>query len=392
MHNQEQGSFFELFKDRPLIFTFAWVFCLSNWKSIWWFLTEPLKFSIKLDTYEQLGFDFCLWVPLLWTVFATIFYPLTVHIPDFFRGVWQNKYDTFKANREPTKFIAKKEYEKLNKQLKDEIKSATGAMNQARHLNDELTQKQDRIKALTSEKDELNDHLHKLSIQDTNTKEKLLKSSEQFDSMSDKFNNLSQAHLDLSNTLEKYKEQKVEIEKKYNQLVSKNKTLEKKHSEQIHEFYMNSHQKNSNLNLAPSKKAEIISKLEKTSSTPTYFIENYSQIMNTPFIGIVINDCLYQAGKLIYIPDNYKNESVFINIINSFEDTDLLYGFRFPDSNIIHPIPYEGTLVPYTTEEADLSSNKFIELVTTWRGNPDLATDVYEVEFSDEIEKYKIEF
>lgn len=83
MHNQEQGSFFELFKDRPLIFTFAWVFCLSNWKSIWWFLTEPLKFSIKLDTYEQLGFDFCLWVPLLWTVFATIFYPLTVHIPDF---------------------------------------------------------------------------------------------------------------------------------------------------------------------------------------------------------------------------------------------------------------------------------------------------------------------
>ncbi|MBQ4797985.1 hypothetical protein J8L73_02330 [Pseudoalteromonas sp. MMG006] len=392
MHNQEQGSFFELLKDRPLIFTFAWVFCLSNWKSIWWFLTEPLKFSIKLDTYEQLGFDFCLWVPVLWTVFATIFYPLAVHIPDFFRGVWQNEYDTFKANREPTKFIEKKEYEKLAKKLENESKSATDAINQARHVTDELTQKQDRIESLKLEENELNDQLRKLRIQDKNTKENLLQSNEQFEGMSNKFNHLSQAHLELSNTLEKYKDQKIDIEKKYNQLLSKNKTLEKKYSEQIHKFYISSHQKNPNLKLAPNKKAEIVSKLDKTSSTPTYFIENYSQIMNTPFIGIVINDCLYQAGKLIYIPDSYKSKNVFIKIISSCEDTDLLYGFRFPDSNIIHPIPDEGTLVPYTTEEADLNSNKFIELVTTWRGSPDLATDVYEVEFSDEIEKYKIEF
>ena len=236
MHNQEQGSFFELFKDRPLIFTFAWVFCLSNWKSIWWFLTEPLKFSIKLDTYEQLGFDFCLWVPLLWTVFATIFYPLTVHIPDFFRGVWQNKYDTFKANREPTKFIAKKEYEKLGKKLENESKSATDAINQARQVTDELTQKQERIESLKLEENELNDQLRKLRIQDKNTKENLLQSNEQFEGMSNKFNHLSQAHLELSNTLEKYKDQKIDIEKKYNQLLSKNKTLEKKYSEKYINF------------------------------------------------------------------------------------------------------------------------------------------------------------
>ena len=391
MHNQEQGSFFELFKDRPLIFTFTWVFCLSNWKSIWWFLTEPLKFSIKLDTYEQLGFGFCLWVPILWTVFATIFYPLAVHIPDFFRGVWQDKYDTFKANREPTKFIAKKEYEKLRKKLENESKSATDAISQARQVTDELTQKQDRIDSLKLEENELNDQLRRLRIQDKNTKESLLQSNEQFEGMSNKFNNLSQAHLELSNTLEKYKDQKIDMEKKYNQLLSKNKTLEKKHSEEIHKFYISSHQKNLNLELDPSKKAEIVSKLNKTSPTPTYFIENYNQIMNTPFIGIVINDCLYEAGKLIYIPDSYRIKNVFIKIIKSCEDIDLLYGFRFPDSNIIHSIPDEGTLVPYINEKVDLSSNKFIELITTWRGKPDRATDVYNVEFSDEIEKYKIE-
>ncbi|MBZ2190730.1 hypothetical protein JFJ09_00715 [Pseudoalteromonas arctica] len=386
MHNQEQGSFFDLFKDRPLIFTFVWAFCLLNWKSIWWFLAEPLKFSIKLNTYEELGFGFYICSPIVLTILATIFYPLAVHIPNFFKEYWQKKYDSFKANREPAKFIPIEKYEKLDKQFQDESQKATSAIKETLEYREDSSKKQSQIDKLKiTEKQQL-DEINKLTEQNQKIKDDLLNSNQQFEEMSEKFSSSAEEHLTLTKTLQQYKEQAEKIEDKYQTLLDRNYKLKQKHLSLRHEVSMRTHKENTKFELDINRKNEISSKFP--DEKPKYFVENFNQIMGTPFIGITIDDCLYLAGKVIYIPQTYKEKGIFFSIIKEEGNEKLKYGIRYPSSVRIIEVPEDGMLIDY--QNLDDNNNEFLELVTFWTENPNSATDVYKIEYSNEINKYLI--
>lgn len=386
MHHQEQGSFFDLFKDRPLVFTFFWAFCLLNWKSIWWFLVEPLKFSTKLDIYEELGFGFYIFYPILLTILATIFYPLAVHIPNFFKEYWQKKYDSFKANQEPAEFIPIEKYDKLDKQFQDESQKATSAIKETLEHREDSFKKQSQIDKLKiTEKQQL-DEINKLTEQNQKIKNDLLHSNQQFEEMSEKFSSSAEEHITLTKTLQKYKEQAEKIEDKYQTLLTKTSKLKQEYLSLRHEVSMRTHKENTMLELNVNRKNDILSKLPNKKTN--YFVENFNQIMGAPFIGITIDDCLYQAGKVIYIPQTYKGKGIFFRIIKNEGNEKLKYGIRYPSTIKITEVPEDGMFIDY--QDLDHNNNEFLELVTFWAENPNSATDVYEIEYSNEINKYRI--
>lgn len=164
----EQGSFFELFKDRPLVFTYIWIFCTWNWKSIWWFLFEPLKVSIKLQTYIDAGFGFEPYWPILFTLLASVLYPFTQYIPDYFRIIWSNLYENFKAENTliKTNYIEQERYDTLASKYKEILDVHNELKEQRRELNvrlDETRIELDKAKSQIFELKQSNEELKNIS-------------------------------------------------------------------------------------------------------------------------------------------------------------------------------------------------------------------------------------
>lgn len=164
----EQGSFFELFKDRPLVFTYLWIFCSWNWKSIWWFLFEPMMASEKLKVYIKLGYAFDPVAPVLFTLIATITYPLAQYIPDYFRIIWSNIYENFKAKNIfiEKDYITLEKYDALDSKYRDILDVNSAVKEERRKLNvklDETRSELDKTKSELSILKQRNDELQDIN-------------------------------------------------------------------------------------------------------------------------------------------------------------------------------------------------------------------------------------
>lgn len=191
---QDAQSFLDTIKERfsnPVLFTYMWVWSLYNWKPIGWFLSEPLKFSLKIQQYESLGFSFHFFWPILITSVVMLFMPLLIHIVDFIDRAWSYGYTRLLRFLKWKDFVEASEFIELQEELKVEKSLHSDAYG--------------KLETVINEKKELKGKLQQSELELAKLKEELNSVTQSKAKYQMEMNNLHEKYKHLENQNSQYK-------------------------------------------------------------------------------------------------------------------------------------------------------------------------------------------